>query len=102
MLIWDPITLFYIIEKNWNKIYECDLHASLGKKGYEIFGHLKNSVLYRVTPYFAGKELLARGVEIEAYSVEDHGKGVCIHVFVYNVQPGIKIDYATGKSSADK
>ena len=54
------------------------------------------------TPYFAGKELLARGVEIEAYSVEDHGKGVCIHVFVYNVQPGIKIDYATGKSSADK
>lgn len=41
MLIWDPIILFYIIEKNRNKIYECDLHASLGKKGYEIFGHLK-------------------------------------------------------------
>ena len=55
-----------------------------------------------MTPYFAGNELLARGVEIEAYSVEDNGKGVCIHVFVYNVQPGIKIDYATGKSSADK
>lgn len=102
MLIWDPITLFYIIEKNWNKIYECDLHASLGKKVMKYLDTSKNSVLYRVTPYFAGKELLARGVEIEAYSVEDHGKGVCIHVFVYNVQPGIKIDYATGKSLADK
>lgn len=101
-MIWDPITLFYIIEKNWNKIYECDLHASLEKKVMKYLDTSKNSVLYRVTPYFAGKELLARGVEIEAYSVEDHGKGVCIHVFVYNVQPGIKIDYATGKSSADK
>lgn len=101
-MIWDPITLFYIIEKNRNKIHECDLHASLGKKVMKYLDTSKNSVLYRVTPYFAGKELLARGVEIEAYSVEDHGKGVCIHVFVYNVQPGIKIDYATGKSLADK
>ena len=33
-----------------------------------------NHVLYRVTPYFKGNELLARGVEIEAYSVEDDGK----------------------------
>lgn len=55
-------------------------------------------VLYRVTPYFKGKELLARGVEMEAYSVEDHGDGVCFHVFVYNVQPGIELDYTTGKS----
>lgn len=72
------------------------------KKVMKYLDTSKNSVLYRVTPYFAGKELLARGVEIEAYSVEDHGKGVCIHVFVYNVQPGIKIDYVTGKSLADK
>lgn len=55
-------------------------------------------VLYRVTPYFRGAELLARGVELEAYSVEDSGRGVCFHVFAYNVQPGIGIDYRTGES----
>ena len=57
-----------------------------------------NHVLYRVTPYFKGNELVARGVEMEAYSVEDNGEGVCFHVFVYNVQPGIEIDYKTGES----
>ena len=59
-----------------------------------------NHVLYRVTPYFKGRELVARGVEMEAYSVEDCGEGVCFHVFVYNIQPGIEIDYASGKSRA--
>lgn len=43
-------------------------------------------------------EKLARGVELEAYSVEDNGEGICFHVFLYNVQPGIEIDYATGES----
>lgn len=57
-----------------------------------------NHVLYRVTPLFRGNELVARGVEMEAYSVEDHGAGLCFHVFVYNHQPGIEIDYATGES----
>lgn len=57
-----------------------------------------NHVLYRVTPLFAGDDLVCRGVEMEAYSVEDHGEGVTFHVFVYNVQPGIEIDYATGDS----
>ncbi len=61
----------------------------------------RNHVLYRVTPYFKGKELLARGVEMEAYSVEDYGRGVCFHVFVYNVQPGIRINYRTGESDRD-
>lgn len=55
-------------------------------------------VLYRVTPVFEGENLLAEGVEMEAYSVEDEGEGICFHVFVYNVQPGIEIDYATGDS----
>lgn len=55
-------------------------------------------VLYRVTPVFEGENLLAEGVEMEAYSVEDEGEGVCFHVFVYNVQPGIEIDYETGDS----
>jgi len=60
-----------------------------------------NHVLYRVTPYFKGNELLARGVEMEAYSIEDDGKGICFHVFVYNVQPGIDIDYETGESRVE-
>ena len=57
-----------------------------------------NHVLYRVTPVFEGNNLVAEGVLMEAYSVEDHGQGVQFCVFVYNVQPGIEIDYATGES----
>ena len=57
-----------------------------------------NHVLYRVTPVFEGDNLVASGVEIEAYSVEDNGK-LCFNIFVYNIQPGIEIDYKTGKSS---
>lgn len=57
-----------------------------------------NHVMYRVTPVFEGENLLASGVEMEAYSVEDSGEGVSYHVFVYNKQPGITIDYATGES----
>ena len=53
-------------------------------------------VLYRVTPIFQGEELVARGVQMEAYSVEDSGEGICFHVYVYNNQPGVTIDYATG------
>ncbi len=57
-----------------------------------------NHVLYRVTPIFEGSNLLASGVEMEAWSVEDSGKGVQFNVYCYNVQPGIVIDYATGES----
>ncbi len=57
-----------------------------------------NHMLYRVTPIYDGNDLVARGVEMEASSVEDQGKGLEFHVFVYNVQPGIEIDYATGDS----
>ena len=57
-----------------------------------------NNVMYRVTPVFSGKNLVADGVLLEAYSVEDNGKGICICVFCYNVQPCIMIDYATGES----
>ena len=57
-----------------------------------------NHVLYRVTPAFLNDELVARGVQMEAWSVEDEGDGVCFHVFCYNVQPGVEIDYATGES----
>lgn len=58
----------------------------------------ENHVLFRVTPMFWEDELVARGVRMEAYSIEDDGDGICFHVFVYNVQPGIVIDYATGES----
>ena len=57
-----------------------------------------NHVLYRVTPIFKDNELVARGVQIEALSVEDNGKGIKFNVFVYNVQNGIEIDYNTGNS----
>jgi len=58
----------------------------------------KNHVLYRVTPIFKDANLVASGIEMEAYSVEDNGKGVQYNVYVYNVQPGIIINYATGES----
>lgn len=58
-------------------------------------------VLYRVTPVFDGDNLLASGVQMEALSVEDNGEGISYNVFVYNVQPGINIDYVTGESSPE-
>ena len=60
-----------------------------------------NHVLYRVTPVFQGDNLLASGVQMEAISVEDEGEGVCFNVYIYNVQPGVSIDYATGENEAD-
>ena len=62
-----------------------------------------NHVLYRVTPVFEGDNLVASGVEIEGWSVEDDGAGICFNVFCYNVQPYMDIDYVTGDSceSAD-
>ena len=60
-----------------------------------------NHVLYRVTPVYDGNNLVARGVQMEALSVEDGGAGVCFHVYVYNNQPGVIIDYATGDNWLD-
>ena len=57
-----------------------------------------NHVLYRVTPYYEGDNLVAKGVQMEAYSIEDNGEGIQFNIFVYNVQPGITIDYKTGES----
>lgn len=58
-----------------------------------------NHVAYRVTPVFGGNNLVCSGVQMEAYSIEDDGDGICFNVYCYNVQPGIKIDYATGEST---
>lgn len=57
-----------------------------------------NHVMYRVIPVFKDNELVARGVQMEGYSVEDEGDGICFNVFCYNVQPGIEIEYSTGES----
>lgn len=57
-----------------------------------------NHVLYRVTPIFEDNNLVADGVLMEAYSVEDMGAGICFCVYCHNIQPGIEIDYKTGES----
>ncbi|MBQ7045865.1 MAG: DNA/RNA non-specific endonuclease [Clostridia bacterium] len=59
-----------------------------------------NHVAYRITPIYDGNNLLASGVQMEAYSVEDNGAGICFNVYCYNVQPNITINYATGASSS--
>ncbi len=58
-------------------------------------------VMYRVTPIYEDYNLLASGVIIEAYSVEDEGDGICFCVYVYNVQPGIEINYFTGENKLE-
>ncbi len=70
---------------------------SVSEKGSTPPAH----VLYRVTPVFRGKELVARGVQIEAYSLEDDGKGLKLNVYCYNVQPGVKINYKNGLNELD-
>ena len=76
---------------------------SVGMTYYEniVANYVKqtgNHVLYRVTPIFAANDLVARGVQMEAESIEDDGQAVRFNVFVYNVEPGVEIDYVTGKS----
>ena len=61
-----------------------------------------NHVLYRVTPIYEGDNLVANGVEMEAESIEDNGEGIQFHVFVYNVQPLVDIDYRDGSSQKTK
>ena len=63
--------------------------------------HTNQHVMYRVTPVFEGENLVATGVLIEGYSVEDNGEGICFNVFCYNVQPHIKINYTDGLSEID-
>lgn len=69
----------------------------------QILGYIRdtgNHVLYRVTPMYNEEELVCRGVRLEAQSVEDHGKTLCFHVYCYNLQPHVQIDYVTGRNQA--
>lgn len=61
-----------------------------------------NHVMYRVTPIYDGDNLVASGVQMEGYSVEDEGDGIYFNVYVYNVQPGVEIDYATGENQEEQ
>ena len=76
-----------------------------GMRGFETrvanyLNHNDNHVLYRSTPVFEGRNLVATGVHLEAMSVEDGGEGILLNAFIYNVQPGIEIDYRNGNSKA--
>lgn len=66
----------------------------------DYISRTKNHVIYRCTPIYAGDNLVASGVQMEAYSVEDRG-ALCFNVFAFNIQPGIVIDYATGESARE-
>ncbi len=71
---------------------------ALEQKMDMLIGSTDEHVLIRVTPDFHGNELVARGVQMEAYSLEDAGEAICFNIYLYNVQPGVEIDYTTGQS----
>lgn len=71
---------------------------SFENKVYDYVRQTENHVLYRVTPLYNENNLVATGILMEAYLVEDDGAGICFNVFIYNSQPGIGINYATGDS----
>ena len=68
----------------------------------EYVDETNNHVMYRVTPVFEGEEQVARGVQMEGWSVEDDGEGICFNVYVYNSQPGVTINYTDGTSTLDE
>jgi len=68
--------------------------ADYVNESIDVENKTSNHVLYRVTPIFYENDLVAKGVIIEAQSIEDMEVQFC--VFVYNIQPDIKINYADG------
>ncbi len=77
------------------------LNESMLVKETEVMNYIKtteNHVYYRATPFYQGENKVASGVQLEAYSIEDNGKGICFNVYCYNVQPGVSIDYETGSN----
>ena len=71
-------------------------------KVHDYVENTGNHVLYRSTPIFEGNNLIANGVLLEGFSVEDNGNDISFCVYCYNVQPGIDIDYATGDSKTSE
>lgn len=77
------------------------LNETMEKYELKVAEYIKqsgNHVLYRATPVYVGANAVASGIQLEAYSVEDHGKGLSFNVYLYNVQPGVNIDYSNGRS----
>lgn len=62
----------------------------------------ENHVRYRITPHFEGDNLLASGIYMEGFSIEDNGEGLSFHIYVPNIQPEVEINYATGESKFDE
>lgn len=65
----------------------------------QVKSYIENTghhVRYRVTPVFKDNELLARGVQLEAISIED--SSFQFNVYIYNIQEGYELDYVTGSS----
>ena len=96
---------FIGIDQEINLVTGTDYLNSVGMKSCEdeVAAYLTktgNHVLYRATPIFKGDNKLVSGVQLEAYSVEDSGEGVCFNRYCYNVQPGINIHYANGENEA--
>ena len=97
---------YQLTAENANKknLITCTRHMNADtmlKFENKVASYIKNTgnhVLYRVVPIFDKDNLLAKGVTMEAYSVEDNGEGISFNVFVYNVEPGVEIDYKTGES----
>ena len=90
---------------NKRNLITCTRHMNYDlMREYEnkTIGYIKrtnNHVLYRVTPVFDDDNLIAKGVQMEAYSLEDEGKGIKFNIFIYNVQPQITINYKNGDNS---
>ena len=70
--------------------------ADYVKDSVDVQNKTSNHVLYRVTPIFNKNDLVAKGVLMEAQSLESDDIKYC--VFVYNIQPGITIDYSDGSA----
>ncbi len=72
-------------------------------KRWSVTMSVRQAIMYytELQPVFDGDDLVAKGVQMEAMSVEDKGEDIKFNVFVYNVQDGVKIDYETGDSEAD-
>ena len=92
---------------NENNLITCTRNTNtstmldMENKVTEYIKKTNNHVLYRVRAIYDGDNLLASGIQMEALSIEDNGKGIKFYIYIYNVQPGIKIDYKTGDSELE-
>ncbi len=58
-----------------------------------------NKVIFQATPIFRGNELMARGINLQAISLNNH---LDFNVYIYNVQPDYVFDYNNGRAKIDR